>query len=363
MADPEGEISLSGALEGLDAALEALYDSDREGALGHSSPNINRWLGDIRRYFPTSVVQLMQKDALDRLGLRQMLLEPELLASVAADVDLVATLLSLKSVLPERTRETAREVVRKVVTELQRKLRQPLQQAVKGSLNRAVRNRRPKLNEMDWRRTIRANLQHYQPELGAIIPEKQYGYGRKSSHLRHVILLVDQSGSMAASMVYAGIMGCVLANLRALRTDLITFDTSIADLSPFLHDPVELLFGAQLGGGTDINRALAYVQPLIRQPRDTIVVLISDLVEGGDREDMIRRAAAIKASGALMVALLALDDRGAPSYDREMAGAFAQLDIPAFACTPDLFPDFMAAAISRADLRQWLGHYHVPVKN
>lgn len=362
-ADPQGSVALEEELQGMDNVLEALYDSEREGGLGSSSPNVNRWLGDIRRYFPAPVVQLMQKDALERLELYEMLLEPELLASVEPDVELVATLLSLNKVLPERTRETARQVVQKVAEELIKKLRAPLQQAVRGSLHRAVRNRRPKLREIDWHRTIRANLKHYQPELKAIIPEQLHGFGRKGRYLRHVILLVDQSGSMAASVVYAGIMGCVLAGLPALRTDLITFDTSVVDLTSHLEDPVDLLFGAQLGGGTDINRALAYAQPLIRRPNDTIVVLISDLVEGGDRGEMIKRAASIKASGAQFVALLALSDRGAPSFDREIADQLSGLDIPAFACTPDQFPGLMAAAIARQNVREWAGKEGVVVRN
>ena len=362
-ADPDEEINLEGNAAGIDGVLEALYDSEREGGLGSSSPNVNRWLGDIRRYFPTSVVQLIQKDALDRLGLERMLLEPELLESLEPDVNLVATLLSLHKVLPQRTRETARAVVRKVVEELQKRLRQPLVQAVKGSLNRATRNHRPKLREIDWHRTIRANLKHYQPELGTIIPERLHGFGRKGQHLRHIVLLVDQSGSMASSVVYAGILGCVLATLRAIRTDLIAFDTSVVDLSEYLEDPVDLLFGTQLGGGTDINQALAYVQPLIRQPRDTVVVLISDLMEGGNRKEMINRCASIKASGAQLVALLALNDRGTPSYDRDIADQLAILDIPAFACTPDQFPDLMAAAINRQDIRQWAGRQQIVLKN
>src|SRR4051794_9653280 len=162
------------ALEGsdldIDRALRALYDSDREGGLGSSSPNVARWLGDIRTYFPTAVVRVMQQDALNRLDLRQMLLEPETLASVEPDVNLVATLLSLRSVLPNRTRDTARQVVRRVVDEVERRLAEPLRLAVTGSLHRSVRNRRPRHSEMDWPRTIRANLRHYQREHRTVVP-------------------------------------------------------------------------------------------------------------------------------------------------------------------------------------------------
>jgi Mg-chelatase subunit ChlD len=347
------QCTLAGADAGMDRALRALYDSDRKGGLGASSPNVARWLGDIRTYFPSSVVRVMQKDALERLDLRQLLLEPEMLEAAEPDVNLVATLLSLRSVLPNRTRETARQVVRRVVEEVQRRLAEPLRQAVTGSLQRSARNRRPRHNEIDWNRTIRANLRHYQQEQKTIIPETRIGFGRRRSSLRDLILCVDQSGSMAASVVYAGIFGAVLASLPAVSTRMVVFDTAVVDLTEDLDDPVDLLFGTQLGGGTDINQALAYCQKLVRRPEDTILVLLSDLFEGGNAGEMLRRAGSLAASGVQMMALLALSDQGTPAYDHGNAAALATLGIPAFACTPDRFPDLMSAAIRRQDLAEW----------
>lgn len=347
------EVSLRGDDLKIDGALAALYDSERRGGLGASSPNIARWLGDIRTYFPTPVVQVLQRDALERLNLRQMLMEPELLATVEPDVHLVADLLALQSVMPAKTRETARQVVRRVVEELQRKLANPTRQAILGSLNRATRNHRPRHSEIDWHRTIRANLKHYQPAYRTIIPETRIGYGRKRSSLRDIVLCVDQSGSMGTSVVYSGIFGAVMASLPAVRTRMVVFDTEVADLTDELRDPVDLLFGVQLGGGTDINRALSYCQGILTRPRETILVLISDLYEGGNREEMLKRAAALVGSGVQMVALLALSDSGAPSYDHGVAATLAGLGVPSFACTPDLFPDLMAAAINRQDIGQW----------
>src|ERR1051326_3136729 len=251
----------------MDAALAALYGAggedgsgpaQRRGGLGSSAPNVARWLGDIRTYFPASVVRVMQQDALERLNLRQMLLEPELLQAVEPDVHLVADLIALKSVMPAKTRETARQVVRRVVEELEKRLANPLRQAVTGSLNRAIRNRRPRHNEIDWHRTIRANLKHYQPDYRTIIPETRLGHGRKRGSLRDIVLCVDQSGSMATSVVYAGIFGAVLASLPAVQTRMVVFDTAVVDLTEELHDPVELLFGTQLGGGTDTAAAPGY---------------------------------------------------------------------------------------------------------
>ncbi|UXU89103.1 vWA domain-containing protein [Burkholderia sp. S-53] len=336
-----------------DNALAALYDSDRQGNLGASSPNVARWLGDIREFFPTSVVQVMQQDALERLNLRKMLLEPELLESVEPDVHLVASLMSLSRVMPAKTRETARRVVRRVVEELERRLAEPMRQAIRGSLNRAERNHRPRLNEIDWHRTIRANLSRYLPKQRTVIAEKLVGYARKRSALRDVVLCVDQSGSMAASVVYAGVFAAVMASLRAVRTRMVVFDTNVVDLTDEAGDPVDLLFGVQLGGGTDINRALGYCQQVINRPEQTILVLITDLYEGGNQQEMLQRAATLKAAGVNVICLLALADNGAPGYDHQNAARFAALGIPAFACTPDRFPELMAAAIQKQDIALW----------
>lgn len=349
----QGEGRLLGNDLGMDNVLEALYNSERRAGLGPSSPNVARWLGDIRTYFPTSSVQVMQKDALERLNLTQMLMEPEMLETVEADVHLVANLLSLSRVIPEQTKETARRVVRKVVEDLERKLANPLIQAVRGSLNRAVRNYRPRPNEIDWDKTIRANLKNYLPERRTIIAERLVGYGHKRSSLRDIVLCVDQSGSMGTSVVYSGIFGAVLATVKAVSTRMVVFDTSVVDLTEDLQDPVDLLFGVRLGGGTDINRALTYCQRIIARPNQTILVLITDLYEGGNREHMLRRAAELVASGVQVICLLALNDQGAPIYDQHNAQVLAGMGVPSFACTPDLFPDLMAATIQKQDLASW----------
>lgn len=350
----DNQVSLPSEMKGMDDVLEALYDSERKAGLGSSSPNVNRWLGDIRKYFPSSVVQLMQKDALERLKLEQMLLEPELLEAVEPNVNLVGTLLSLIKVLPKKTKSTARAVVQKVVDDLEKRLKNPLRQAIQGAINRSVRNRRPKHNEIDWNKTIRANLKTYQKEFNSIIPETLIGHGKKGQSLKDVILLVDQSGSMANSMVYAGVFGAVMASLRSVKTYMIVFDTSVVDLTEELDDPVDLLFATQLGGGTDINKALGYSKELIRKPEDTILILISDLYEGGNENAMLKKAASIKSSGVQMIALLALDDQGAPQFDKSVASKFSALGIPSFACSPDQFPSLMAAAIKKESINDWM---------
>ena len=344
----------------IDGALGALYDApaeesgQRTSGLGSSAPRVARWLGDIRRFFPSPVVQVMQRDALDRLGLTEMLMEPELLDAVEPDVHLVSTLLSLNDVMPEATKQTARDVVRRVVDDLETRLAEKTRTAITGALDRASRTTRPRHGDIDWDRTIRANLRHYSPSLATIVPDRLIGYGRRGRSVeRDVILAIDQSGSMAESLVYASLFGAVLASMQSLRTSLVVFDTAVVDLTEHLEDPIEVLFGTQLGGGTDINRALAYCEQLISRPENTILVLISDLYEGGVRASLLRRARALAESGVQLVVLLALSDSGTPSYDADNAAALAELGVPAFACTPDLFPDLMAAAVRREDLHTW----------
>ncbi|MGW7102918.1 VWA domain-containing protein [Streptomyces sp. NPDC054838] len=361
----EGEgtgCALSGRDAQMDAALTALYGQsagagsrkrpgERSAGLGGSAPQVARWLGDIRTYFPSSVVQVMQRDAIERLGLSSLLLEPEMLDAVEPDVHLVGTLLSLNKAMPETTRESARAVVAKVVEQLEKRLATRTRATLTGALDRSARISRPRHRDIDWDRTIRANLKNYLPEYRTVVPERLIGYGRAAQSVKkEVILCIDQSGSMAASVVYASVFGAVLASMRAIATRLVVFDTAVVDLTDQLDDPVDVLFGTQLGGGTDINRALGYCQSKITRPADTVVVLISDLYEGGIRDGMLKRVAAMKGAGVEFVTLLALSDEGAPAYDREHAAALAALGAPAFACTPDLFPDVMAAALEKRPL-------------
>lgn len=342
----------------LTAALSALYDSSPKtrGGLGASSPKVSRWLGDIREFFPTPLVQVIQKDAFERLNLKSLMLEPEFLATLEADVHLVADLISLRSAIPEKSKETARMVVRKVVDELLKPLEHKTVETVSGALNRSQRTRRPRHADIDWTRTIAANLRHYQPTHRTIVPETLIGRARRArtrANLDHVTLCVDQSGSMASSVVYSSIFAAVLASLPGIETQLICFDTAILDLTEQLRDPVEVLFGVQLGGGTDIDSALAYCAQRIEHPAQTHLILISDLYEGGNAESMLARVAALKRSGVNLIVLLALSDDGHPACNSDHASAIAAMDCPVFGCTPDQFPDLMAVALLRQDIHQW----------
>lgn len=352
-ADGTG-ITLTPEEQRIDQSLEAVYDSDRRGGLGSSAPKVSRLLGDIREFFPQTVVQVIQRDAIKRLNITSLLTEKEMLETVVPDVHLVATLMSLSRVIPEKNKEMARQVVRKVVDELLRKLSAPTQQAVTGALNRSARRRNPRYNEIDWKTTITKNLKNYQPEYKTIIPEVRIGYGRKRKAMKDIILCLDQSGSMGTSVIYSGIFGSVLASIPAVNTRMVVFDTAVVDLTDDLQDPVDLLFGVQLGGGTDIARALTYCQGVITRPQDTVLVLVTDLYEGGDPREMRKKFVSLVNSGVQLIVLPALNDDGAPSYDKNHAEFLANIGVPTFACTPDKFPDLMAAALSKQDIGMWV---------
>ena len=352
-ADGTG-ITLTQEEQRIDQSLEAVYDSDRRGGLGSSAPKVSRWLGDIREFFPQTVVQVIQRDAIKRLNITSLLTEKEMLETVVPDVHLVATLMSLSRVIPEKNKEMARQVVRKVVDELLRKLSAPTQQAVTGALNRSARRRNPRYNEIDCKTTITKNLKNYQPEYKTVIPEVRIGYGRKRKAMKDIILCLDQSGSMGTSVIYSGIFGSVLASIPAVSTRMVVFDTAVVDLTDDLQDPVDLLFGVQLGGGTDIARALTYCQGVITRPQDTVLVLVTDLYEGGDAREMRKKFVSLVNSGVQLIVLPALNDDGAPSYDKSHAEFLANIGVPTFACTPDKFPDLMAAALSKQDIGMWI---------
>ena len=344
----------------MDAALDALYNSPKKGGLGNSVPKVNRWLGDIRKYFPSTVVQLMQKDALDKLGIKQMLLEPELLQNVEADVHLVSTLLSLNRVIPTKTKKTARAVVQKVVDALMKQLEYPLKKAVEGALLQKYPKRRPKHNEINWPKTIHANLKHFQPKYNSIIPHHLIGFAKKGNALKNIIMCIDQSGSMSSSVVYSSIFAAVLASMPTLNTQMIVFDTKVVDLTDRLQDPVDLLFGTQLGGGTDINKALQYALKGITKAEDTILILISDLYEGGRQHSLLSTVQSILDKGVQMISLLALNDEGAPIYDRTMGHYFDQMGIPVFACSPDKFPQMLSRALNKGNLKKWAASQQEP---
>jgi len=349
---------LEGDQAAMDEALGQIYENQepetpkqRSAGLGGSAPRLAKWLGDIRNYFKQDVVAVIQKDAIEKKGLKQLLFEPETLGQVTPNIEMVGTLMALKNQIPERAKEAAREVVRTVVEEIIKRMRGGLEQAVRGSLDRSRHSPMRCLPNMDWLRTIRRNLKNYDRERKVVIPETFHFFARQHRRKEwNVIVCMDQSGSMADSVVYGGVTGAIFASMPALETHVIVFDTEVVDLTEKCHDPVDLIFGVQLGGGTDINRAVAYCQGLIHDPRKTLFLLITDLFEGGNARELVQRMDALTESGVRAICLLALADSGAPSYDSNLAKRFADLGVPCFACTPKMLPPLLEGALRGHDL-------------
>lgn len=355
----DGGLLLSAEEVLMDEALAALYDQGKGAGLGQSGGyHLSKWLGDVRTFFPDDVVSVIQADAIERKGLSQLLFEPETLRNVKPSIEMVATLMTLKGKIPERTKDTARELVWAVVEEIKLLLENDVQRAVKGAINRQKRSTVPSgANYIDWKYTIQRNLKHYDLERKIIIPERFYFFNQKrKSSQWNIILDIDQSGSMADSVIYASIIGSIFASIPTLKTHVVAFDTEILDLSEKCkEDPVDMLFGIQLGGGTDINKSLAYCEQFISDPGKTIFILISDLYEGGNQAGMLRRMKEMRESGVKVIALLALSDKGVPSYDESNARRLAAMGIPCFGCTPERLPELLEDALMGKDLSGWTG--------
>ncbi|MCI8649785.1 MAG: VWA domain-containing protein [Anaerotruncus sp.] len=342
----------------MDQALETIYHPDNNNgssaSAGHglSNPQVSRWLGDIRSLFEREIVTILQNDAIERCGLKQLLLEPEMLQNLEPDIGLAATLLSLRTQIPARSKESARAFIRKIVDSINRMLEDDIRRSVTAALNRRQHSPLPCAAALDYKMTIERNLRHYSPTLGTIVPERVYFF-EHAAHINHwtVIVDIDQSGSMGESVIYASVMSSILASMNAIRTQVVAFDTAVTDLSGYCDDPVDLLYGIQLGGGTDIEKSIAYCQSLVETPSRTLLFLISDLYEGGNQAGLVRRLEELKESGVTIISLLALADGGKPYYNEHIAQRISAMGIPCFACVPQLLPELLAAALKGHDLQ------------
>lgn len=361
-------LSLTQEQDLMDQALASIYNRTEHGGFGNgkqgasgagkgpSNPQITRWLGDVRTLFDKELVTVIQNDAVTRCGLKQLLFEPELLENMEPDIGLASTILMLKDQIPKRSKESVREFIKKIVEEINKLLEQDIRRAVTAAVNKRNHSPIPSASAMDYKMTISRNLKHYNLELGTIVPEHFYFFDRTSTTAANkwnIILDIDQSGSMGESVIYSSIISCILASMSSIRTRIVAFDTNIVDLTEKSDDPVDLLFGFQLGGGTDINKSIAYCEQFIENPAKTLFFLISDLEEGGNRAGMLRRIADMKESGVTVISLLAIADGGKPYYDTQMAQKLAGLGVPCFACNPQLLPTLLEKALKGQDLSKF----------
>lgn len=369
-----GGCTLSAEQLEMDEALEAIYagESDQEisrdewsrkpdggphgSVKGRSMPRVARWLGQIRTFFPKDVVVLLQHDAIERRGLKELLFEPEIMANVEPSVDLASAVLALKELVPDKAKAAARDLVRRVVEEVRKRLESQFVQAVRGSLDRNQHSLLASMANLDWPRTIRRNLKNYRPELGTLVPERiSFFQRRRRQNEWNVIIAMDQSGSMASSLIYGGIMGAILASMPAVETHVVAFNhDEVVDLTEHCSDPVDLLFGVQLGGAEDYWKATSYCERFMHTPAKTLYILLADLHDTSPNEKrFVSKMEFLLASGIKAVTLLAISDQGQPSYNADLAGRLAKLGMPCFGCIPDRLPDLLAAVLKGADLRQF----------
>lgn len=356
------DLILSPEQEMMDRALAALYDNGQGGGFfggrgagnGPSSPQISRWLGDVRTLFDKEIIAVIQNDAIERKGLKQLLLEPEMLEKLEPDMNLASTILMLKDHVPKRSKESVRAFIKKIVEDINRLMENDIRRAVTAALNKRQHSPLPSASAIDYSCTIRRNLKNYNMDLKRIIPDRIYFFDRACrTNAWTVIVDVDQSGSMGESVIYSSIMSCILASMNAIKTHIVAFDTEVVDLTEKSDDPVDLLYGFQMGGGTNINLSVTYCRQFIENPAKTLFFLISDLDEGGNQAALLRQLEEMKASGVTVVSLLAIADGGKPYYSAHMAQKVSNLGIPCFACTPTLLPQLLNAAFKGYDMKQF----------
>ena len=340
----------------MEAALDYLYsreykgrgvrDRIQPGTLDPSAINIPTWLGEVRELFPRETVEIIEKHALDRYGLTELVTDKETLEKLEPNMELLKTLLTFRGHLHGEVIGTARRIVRQVVEELKRKLESEIRRALAGRLNRFRHSPQKAAQNFDWRDTIRRNLKHYDTGTRRIVLQEPRFFSRNTRLLPwQVILCVDQSGSMADSVIHSAVMAGILAGLPTVRVKIVVFDTSVVDLSEHVDDPVEVLMSVQLGGGTNIGYALNYCEGLIENPHRTVLALISDFCEGAPPNIMIGACGRMHEAGVKLIGLASLDQTASAIYDHAMAERLAETGMEIAALTPKHFAEWLAKVI------------------
>jgi Mg-chelatase subunit ChlD len=288
----------------------------------------------------------MQKELVRRRGIADLLEKPELLEKIVPNLELVKTLLTHRELLNPKTRVLARKIIDQVVEELKRKMQVQVEQAITGALRKDRHSPRRVFRNLDMKTTLRRNLQNYDARSGKLMVDRVYFHAaERKKRPWHVVVVVDQSGSMLESAIFSAVMASIFAELPAVKTSLVLFDTQVVDLSDQVGQPVDVLLSIQLGGGTDITQALSYAGGLVRQPQRTIVVLITDFFEGRDERDLIAQARLLADSGIRMIGLGALGYDARPAYNKATAGKLRKVGMDILVCTPEKLAECMAAII------------------
>jgi Mg-chelatase subunit ChlD len=320
--------------------------SDRTGGRGPSQLTVPEWVDAVNELFPRQSKEVMQKELVRRRGIAELMEKPELLEKIEPNLELVKTLLTHRELMNPKTRGLARKIIDRVVEELKRRMQLQVEQAITGALRKDRHSPRKVFRNLDLKTTLRRNLQNFDAGSGKLLVDRLYFYAaERKKRPWHVIVVVDQSGSMLDSAIFSAVMASIFAELPAVTTSLVLFDTDVVDLSDRVGQPVDVLLSIQLGGGTDITRALIYANGLVRQPSRTIVVLITDFYEGRDERDLVAQTRLMADGGVRMIGLGALGYDVRPAYNRATAGKLRKVGMDILACTPEKLAESMAQII------------------
>jgi VWA domain containing CoxE-like protein len=320
--------------------------AERTGGLGPSQLTVPEWVDAVNELFPRQSKEIMQRELVRRRGIAELLEKPELLEKIEPNLELVKTLLAHRELLNPKTRVLVRKIIDQVVEELKRKMQVQVEQAITGALRKDRHSPRKVFRNLDLKTTLRRNLRHYDARSGKLLVDRLYFYAaERRKRPWHVIVVVDQSGSMLESAIFSAVMASIFAELPAVTTSLVLFDTQVVDLSNQVGQPVDVLLSIHLGGGTNINRALIYANGLVRQPSRTIIVLITDFYEGGDERDLIAQTRLMADGGVRMIGLGALGYDARPAFNRATAGKLRKVGMDILACTPEKLAESMAQII------------------
>ena len=332
----------------LEEVLDFLYNREqgedvrRNGGTEGSHLTAATWITRIRKLFPKETVEILERHALDNYGMTELVTDRQVLEKLEPNQELLKTILQLKHLMKGDVLDTARRIVKKVAEEIAAKLNQDICRSMLGRVDRNASSHVPSIRNFDIKKTIQKNLKHYDMENNRLMLEQVYFSSRIKKYSQwRVIIAVDESGSMLDSVIHSAVMAGIFAKLPMLDTRLIIFDTQVVDLSGNLEDPVATLMSIQLGGGTYIAGALQYCEALIENPHKTMIVLVSDLCEGGSVNGLLGVGRGIIESGAKLICLTALDMDANPSYDRHTAQRLADLGAHVGAMTPEALGDFM----------------------
>lgn len=320
---------------------------DRTGGLGPGhAMNVPRWVDEVGQLFPRQAKEIMERELINRKGLRELMEKPEILERIEPNQELVKTLLTHRDLMNEKTRVLARKIIDQVIQELKKKLKVQVEPAITGAIRRDKHSPRRVYRNLDLKRTVRRNLQNFDSVSRKLLVDRLYFHAaERKSRPWHIIVAVDQSGSMLDSAIYSAVMASIFAGLPAVRTSLFLFDTEIADLTDQVGQPVDVLLSIQLGGGTDITKALQYGYQLVRQPARTIVVLVTDFYEGRDERDLIKQVKEMSQAGIRMIGLGALGYEARPEYNKTTAGKCRKVGMDILSCTPEKLAEAMAHII------------------